>query len=729
MDLLSGAPMGGVQVTTTAGSPTTTDASGAFSLPNATGELVFQKNGYQTRRISPSGESILVVWMEPEPYEVSEVVLTAFDTRRLSEQDGAVSVVSPAALRRDNPVNLAPALNRVPGVYFQQATFTTNRLTIRGIGARTPFGTSKIRAYFDEIPLTNGQVETSIEDIDLSLIERVEVVRGPASSLYGAGLGGVIRLVPSLTPFGQHFAEATVQGGSFGLRRAVVRVGVSGKNGDIQLNFNGLHSDGFRENNLTDRWSLGLISRQRSGEKGMFTLLGQFIHLRGFIPSSIDSLTFRTNPRAAAANWLNARGYEAYDRGQIGGSWNYTPSKGWTLQASVFSTFRTSDEPRPFNILQENSFSTGARAVVTRRFSLGNMEVTGKLGGEYFHEWYFWRTYVIANRQPGAILSDNQEVRSYVNAFTQWQARLSPKTNLSAGFNLNQTRFALRDFFVADSINQSGNYTFEAALSPRIALSHHLTDALFLHASASHGFSPPTLSETLTPTGLVNTEIRPETGWSYEAGLRWGQILDRFSLDANFFYMDIRNLLVARRVGPDEFIGVNAGQTAHTGLELELNGDLIQQPNWRVGLFASAALGRYRFLDFTDGDNNYSGNALTGTPAHHVNGGLDVSWKRGLYGNVNGQWVSGFPMNDANTAFVDGYALANVRLGWQGKVGKKLNFDAFGGVNNVFDALYAPMVQVNALPAGGRPPRYYYPGLSRNFYAGLTVRWAGRSRI
>ena len=63
------------------------------------------------------------------------------------------------------------------------------------------FSTDKIRAYFDHIPLTNGIGETTIEDIDLGLIDRVEVIKGPNSSIFGAGLGGVINLKPTLADY------------------------------------------------------------------------------------------------------------------------------------------------------------------------------------------------------------------------------------------------------------------------------------------------------------------------------------------------------------------------------------------------------------------------------------------------------------------------------------------------------------------------------------------------
>ncbi len=107
---------------------------------------------------------------------------------------GMVGTIDSAALVLTDPTLIAFELNRISGVLMQSGTLTTNRIVIRGVGSRSPFGTNKIRAYYGEIPLTDGRGETTIEDIDMSFLGNVDVQKGPNSSLYGAGLGGVILL-------------------------------------------------------------------------------------------------------------------------------------------------------------------------------------------------------------------------------------------------------------------------------------------------------------------------------------------------------------------------------------------------------------------------------------------------------------------------------------------------------------------------------------------------------
>ena len=78
------------------------------------------------------------------------------------------------------------------------------------------------------------------------------------------------------------------------------------------------------------------------------------------------------------------------------------------------------------------------------------------------------------------------------------------------------------------------------------------------------------------------------------------------------------------------------------------------------------------------------------------------------------------PINDANTLYNDDYVVSNIKLDQEISFGD-WTLMAFIGVNNIFDEKYASMVQVNAQGFGGRAPRYFYPGLPRNYFGGMSV--------
>ncbi|NJO03330.1 MAG: TonB-dependent receptor [Bacteroidia bacterium] len=327
---------------------TVSDEKGYFALP-FTPEIRVSRLGYQSQTLHvEKGTRFLNVSLVGTPLALSEIVVSAYQSQRsLRETPGSVSIITEQALHRDNDVNLAPVLNRVPGVYMHTGSLNTNRITIRGIGARTPFGTSKIRAYFNEIPLTTGENETTLEDIDLKLIDRIEVIKGPASSLYGASLGGTINLKAERADYQTTSLENETILGSYGLFRNVSSFRRGNDQSNIHLLYSHTDSEGYRENNEYDRESLAAVTQFYPGENSTVTFLGNFIHLRSFIPSSIDSLTFRQNPQAAARNWALTRGYEDYNKLIMGLSYQNYLSDHWELNSSVFANFRRADEPDP----------------------------------------------------------------------------------------------------------------------------------------------------------------------------------------------------------------------------------------------------------------------------------------------------------------------------------------------------------------------------------------------
>lgn len=704
-----------------------TNEYGQFSIKISEfpSRLIFRLAGYDSL-VLPLNEDpgFLSIPLEINEYQLQEVVMDAyFSGRKWEEQAGGISMITKQDLKRGNETLITPALNRVPGVYMHTGAYNTNRITIRGIGARSLFATAKIRAYLDNIPLTTGDGETTIEDIDLDLIDRAEIIKGPASSVYGAGLGGTINLTTPRPEFKQTTMDASTTVGSYGLMRSTSNYKYSSGQSTFQINGNYLKNDGYRENNNLDRKGITALSKLYAGEKSSISVIGSFIDQFAQIPSSIDSTDFADEPRSAAFTWNKTQGYEDYQRGLAGISSKHQFNPGFSSSLGVFTSFRRNYEVRPFDILKENTQTAGTRILFSSKLKIAKRKFHLQMGGETFNEWYDWQTYenVDGVGVRGAILSDNEEVRRYINLFTQGEWELSERTILTAGLNTNKTQYTYTDLFLTDSMDASGDYAFEWILSPRIAINHLVRKGVHVHISASHGFSPPSLSETLTPDGTINPDIQPERGWNYEVGTRGALAKGRLRYDLTIYSMQIRDLLVARRTDNDQFVGVNAGKTAHNGLELGLNYQLIQQRKTNVQLFATYTYARYRFVDFVDEENDYSGNELTGTPPHLLNLGVDVALKPGIYGNLNYQYVAAMPMRDDNSVYSDSYSLVNAKIGYQQQIWNKLNLDFFIGINNLLDEKYASMILVNAGSFGGSAPRYFYPGLPRNFYGGAKV--------
>ncbi len=105
-----------------------------------------------------------------------------------------IATINQADINQLTAPTIEPLLNATPGLWMQSGALNTNRISIRGVGYREPFATTGIKIYLDEIPLTNGVGESSIEDIHPHILSGIDIWRGPSSALWGSGLGGMIHL-------------------------------------------------------------------------------------------------------------------------------------------------------------------------------------------------------------------------------------------------------------------------------------------------------------------------------------------------------------------------------------------------------------------------------------------------------------------------------------------------------------------------------------------------------
>lgn len=704
------------------------DGKFVLEIPNA-GFVSITMLGYTSKRVQIDKDVRLKVELKPDYTLINQKGRLIQVTGRAINLKLPASLMKiyPEHLKRDPDISIEPFINRVSGVFMHTGALNTNRITIRGIGNRSPFSTTKIRAYLDDIPLTSGDGETTVEDIDLSLVENISVWKGPTASNFGAGLGGMIHLqTQQENQKNTSNLENNLTVGSFGLIRNVTKGNYSNKSGSLQIgaNVNVTHNNGYRANNEYDRKGGALLIKYIPNKNSQTTFFGNWIDLKAFIPSSLNIEDYRNAPQKAAFTWANVKGFEDYSKKLLGishqhklGSFGkYTLSN----KTSVFSNLRDSYESRPFNILSEDSNGLGFRSTLNLNTNKQSFKPLFSIGIEHYREKYNWKTLQTNNGIEGEVISDNAEKRSYYNIFLQSFYPISDKATLFAGLNVNSTRYKYDDLLMVGGVDKSGGYGFDAIFSPHVGLSYQFDYKLSIFGSISHGFSPPSLSETLTPDGTPNPTISPEQGWNFEIGSR-GRIGEGFTYELTAYTMQIKDLLVAKRIAEDQFIGLNAGETNHNGIELFLEQQTSLSNGLMLTSFLTYTYSNYKFVDFVDNSKDYSGNELTGTPPHQLNVGVDVSTDIGFYSSLNLRYVDAFPMRDDNSVYSEAYTVANLKFGYQKQLFDFIEIDISAGIRNVFNEKYASMILINAGSFGGNLPRYYYPGLPRNFFTTFSI--------
>ena len=634
----------------------------------------------------------------------------------------ASSIVGPSTFEKFNPVDIASAINQISGVYILSGALNTNRITIRGVGARTPFGTDKLRLYFNGIPITNGTGASTIEAFDFENLGAVEVIKGPKGTAFGSNLGGAILLNTLPLDANRTLISNNFTVGSFNLWKDNLSFSHREKNFGLRLSYNHLETDGFRQNSGLTRDGLLLNTSFNLSPKSELGILINYIDYTANIASSLNQTDFSENPRRAAANWLAARGYEDNKYTLTGLYHNYQLGDKLKNTTSVFYTYLDHYEPRPFNILDEFTNGYGFRTLFEGDWGTSKYS----LGGELYKDEYEWGTFQNLfqdNDGDGSLrgdrLSQNKEFRTQLNLFGTFMYPFTENFSAQLGLAFNQTHYDFRDLFNAGDANTSAERKFDPILLPSAGLQYKFEKGR-IYANVSRGFSNPSLEETLTPDGIINPDIDQETGISYELGGQWRPD-GNWSIGVAVYRMDIKNLLVAQRVGEDQYVGANAGETLHQGLELDakyilhLSRSLAFSPN------LSYTLNNHSFVDFVDGDNDFSGNPLTGVPKHRISSGLTVHHTSGLRLNLTHQFVDEIPLNDANTFRSESFNVFHAKLSYRTRLDHHFYLGLNVGINNLFDSNYAQSVLINAVGFGNAQPRYFYPGDGRNYYGGVRL--------
>ncbi len=660
---------------------------------------------------------------------LSEVRISALSFNdSLLNAPAAIGILSKADLQRNNLSDISTQLNTVPGVLMQSSNIATNRISIRGIGARTPYGTNKIRAFYGNIPLTSGDSETTIEDIDIENIRQVEIIKGPLSTLYGAGLGGAIVLTPySDNKLGSTARTSSVYG-SFGLVKNSLNYNLETKSSSINIGYHNLQTDGWRDNSAYNREGVTLSGELFRKAKSKLAYFGNYTWLKAFIPSSVDQKTFDNNPKAAAKTWNDAKGYKQYESVLGGLAYDWMLTGKWANSTSIFVNYRDNYEPRPFDILGQYTFAYGARTQFSGDFSIGKTSLKTHFGIEYFRDEYAGSTaenlYQSSNgngSREGNRLTAFGQQRGFYNAFAQLRWTLSKQWEFQTGISLNQTRFELENRWPETNTER---YKYDPIWSPQASILYKPDRFKTVYFSVSRGFSLPAIAETLTPAGTINTDIQPERGTNYELGAKCYFFDKTLHAEVALYRMNISDLLIAERIGDDQYTGINAGKTRHQGVEILTQYIWNISRNVTVAPYVSGNLGAYEFVDFSYAGKDYSGNALTGVAAHQANAGFTFSTVLGWYLSGDFLFTDRIPLNDANSVYNAAYRIFNAKTGWRFEIFPKLNAHIAAGINNIFNAHYASLILPNASGFGGTQPRFYYPGLPVNYYANVQIAYS-----
>jgi iron complex outermembrane recepter protein len=656
---------------------------------------------------------------------LSEVTVKAFEqNKQLKQTSAAINYVGAAQLQRFNNTNILSAVNSTPGVRMEERSPGSYRMNIRGSTLRSPFGVRNVKIYFDEIPFTDAGGNTYLNQLSFYNFNSIEVIKGPAGSLYGAGTGGVM-LIHSLPAVWQQGFDATALGGSYGLFNTDVQIRAGDQSWQNVIGYSHQSSDGYRHHTNMRRdilnWQTKIL-KIKNDELKFSILYGDLYYQT---PGALTKAEYLANPRAArpkSGAFQSADSIKAaiYQKTIFGGLTNiYKFSDQFDNTTTIFGAYSQVKNPTFRNYEKRKEPQWGARTVFkwNKRLNTSSLQII--FGGEMQNGYFHTQVYSNVYGKPGVIQTDDKIRPSIYSLFVQGDVQLPRDWDITAGASFNKTSIDINRISVPGFTPL--NMDFNSEIAPRLAISKRLVQNLWLYGSVSRGFSPPTVAEVLPSTTVISTDLQAEHGLNYEAGVKSSWLKQRLYVEVNAFYYRLENAIVQRKDASNADYFTNAGSTKQRGIESQASYKVFAGEHSffsNVGIWMSYTWDKFNYDEFKQSTTDYSGKQLPSVAPNTVAAGLDISTKNGIYSNLTYFYSDRIPLNDANSDYASSYNLLSERLGWRKPLKKKMVLDVFVGGENLFDVTYSLGNDINA--AGGR---YYNAAPGRNFYGGASIHF------
>ncbi len=655
---------------------------------------------------------------------LENVIVKAYEqNRRLIDVAAPISVTGQAQLNRFSNMSILPALNIIPGVSMEERSPGSYRLNIRGSSLRSPFGVRDVKIYLNDIPLTDPSGNTYLNQLSFYNFNSIEIIKGPTSSLYGAGIGGtmLIHTLPAYWRQGISFDYTT---GSFNTNS--VNVNVKAGDADYKNSFSYSHqtSDGYRQQAKMRKDIATWENELKINDKQTLHTYMSYGDLYYQTPGGLTLAQYNADAkqaRPASGSQPGAVQNKAaiYQKTFLAGFSNeYEFNDHWHNTTSLYGSYTDFINPgiRVYELRKEPHF--GGRSVFEYKKQIGKTAVQLDFGTEAQKGFFNTSDYGNKLGVADSLQSDDNLNNWQYMFFAQADLKFPHGWTLTAGVSLNKSSIQL--VYLSSRPSTTQKRVFKNQLPAHFAVLKQIGKNVSVYGSVSRGFSPPTVSEVLRSDGLFGTNLQPEEGIDYEAGIKGTLLQNKIFFDISSFFFDLKNTIVQRIDTNGIYYYVNAGSAKQKGIEMYASYRFVDAPRQFINsakVWTSYALHDFHYGSFKQVNDDFSKNKLPGAAPNVVVAGLDVTSKGGWYLNATYNYTDEIALNDANSAYASSYQLLGARVGYKKDIKKRVGAEIFAGADNLFNTKYSLGNDINA--AAGR---YYNVAPGRNFYAGIIFR-------
>jgi len=667
---------------------------------------------------------------EPAPARLDPLVVTATrSAERAFDLPVAIDVIGKDIIQQHDQlqVNLSEPLARVPGVFagnrFNYAQDLA--LSVRGFGARANFGVRGVRLYQDYIPATmpDGQGQTG--SFSLVSAQRIEVLRGPFSSLYGNAAGGVISVFTEDGPE-IPIGNAQLIGGSYATWNAVAKLAGIGGPLNYVLAGNRFETDGYRDHSEATRY-LGnyKVSLGVSPDTAITFIANTLRQPEAQDPLGLTRAQWLADPQQAApaATAFNTR--KTVNQSQAGMTVEQRIGPDSDARVTAYGGSR---QVRQYLALPGDAITSsggvtdldrtfgGVDGRVMTRFTLAGQPFALTLGANFETQREHRQGFVNNGGNLGEPRRNEDNTLANTDGYLQLEWRPVGPIAVFAGVRYSDVRFDSHDHFIVGANGDDSGSSHYSHASPAVGIVWHVRDNVNVYANYGQGFETPTFTELAYRTSGpgLNFGLQPDLSKSVEVGLK-AFIGSTQRLNFAFFNVETSNEIVIDAATGGRTTYKNAGSTRRRGAEIAWDATL----GGGFAVYASATWLQAQFTSTTTTGTQVvpDGARLPGVPMANAYG--EITWSypawSGLTAGAEIQYAGRMYVNERNTDFAPAYAIGNLRIGFQ-QVSGRWVLREFARLNNIGNKNYAGTVIV-----GDTNQRYFEPSAERNFLIGVSV--------
>jgi outer membrane receptor protein involved in Fe transport len=701
-DATSKEAVAGAIVSDVTGKPVLTDLNGNFSIRTGAKKLSVTAIGFDTKSVDINGNSLFIS-LQPQNKILQEVVVISANrtAEKRSEAPVAIATINRQTIEDAKANRLDYLVNKVSGVFMVNLGNEQHEMSIR-----QPMTTRSLFLYLEDgVPIraTGIYNHNALLEMNMAATKQIEIIKGPASSLYGAeAIGGAVNIITQSPP-AVASANLSLQGSDAGYKRVDISAGNTF--GKLGLLVSGYYAN--RNNGPVD---------QTNYHKTAFTIRGDY---------AIDSKT----------TWTNSLTYVDYYSDMGGGSldsahfaqknyntlytFNYRKTNALRYRSTLNHVWNSNSETQLTLNYRDNSVKQNPSYYVTNNFAnplLANGQINNSSFNSYMliaqhiqkFRWMNSRliTGVSVDISPSTYIANYIKIQrdaagkyaSYTNtdsllsnystAINNLASYINYDLNLAKGLKLvTALRYDYYHYNFQNYLTPSASTGAPSTISnftrftPKIGLTYNYR-AVGFYANYSQGYVPPQVTELFNSVKVPY--LQPQTFFNYEVGGWISLLKNKLYADYSLYLLDGTNEIISVRQTDGSYVNQNAGKTEHKGIEY----GITYKPTTEWMFRLSATNAKHTFIQDVEKGIDYSGNEMAAAP--HFTSNAEIMYKpaflKGLKLGIEWQHQSSYYLDNANSGKYPGFDVFNIRAGY--KTGR---FEVWLNALNAFNTYYSVM--------------------------------------